>query len=88
MKLVDTITFTDMGDSLIIIVRGSSKNNSMKMVKIENTGKDIIRGIQQGFSESEIIAHFKERYSIPTETIEKDVKTFICDLKQLGLIEH
>lgn len=87
MKLIDTITCTDMGDSLIITVRGSSENNSVKMIKIGDTGKDIIQEIQQGFSESEIITHLKEQYSVPAETIEKDVKTFICDLKQSGLIE-
>lgn len=87
MKLNDTITFTDMGDSLIIIAKSSSENNSVKMVKIGNTGKDIIREIQQGFSESEIITQLKERYSVPVETVEKDVKTFICDLKRSGLIE-
>lgn len=87
MKLIENITLTDMDDTLIISVEDCSAPDSIKVIKVGNTGKDIIHYIQSGLTEAEIIQCLVDQYSVSACEIEEDVKSFLEGLNHLGLIE-
>lgn len=65
------------------------ETSAEKVFALNPTAAAVLREINaSGIDEATVIARVKDRFNDPEGTIERDVRAFIADLRQKGLIEE
>jgi len=63
------------------------ETRSEKVFTLNPTGTAIVREIEAGADETAIAARLKARFDDRDAAIEREVESFIADLRQRGLVE-
>ena len=78
------ITHND-GDETILVSTGASKFSGL--VRSNETAGFIIECLENDITEAEIVAKMQEKYDGSKETMERDVKNVVAQLKKIGAID-
>lgn len=62
------------------------ETRSEKVFTLNAVATAVVREINTGCDESELVARLKERYDDRGESIEREALAFIADLRQKGLV--
>lgn len=63
------------------------ETRSEKVFTLNSVATAVVREINTGCDEGEIVTRLKERFHDRNETIEREALAFIADLRQKGLVQ-
>ncbi|MBQ8135130.1 MAG: PqqD family protein [Clostridia bacterium] len=86
MKLNQNFLVHNTGTDIIIVPTGDAGFSGV--VKGNKTFGAILEFLKDDTSEAEIISKMSEKYDAPVEVIEKDVRSTISRLKEIGAIDE
>lgn len=87
MKAREGIIASQMGDEYVLVPVGEAANDIHGIVRLNETGSFIWKGITQGQEEEEIARHLIEEYAVDLDTARDAVRTMIARLKDAKLVE-
>ena len=88
MKLKDGFVLREVMGQTIAVPVGENSKNFHGMIKLNETGADIWRGVADGLSEEEIAKAIVEKYSeVDMEEALSATKNLITQMKDAGILE-
>ena len=84
MKFKTKFIVTKLGDDTVAVSVGGSNN---AMIRLNDTGALIWKGIEDELEEQQIVSRMMEEYKVDHETALKSVKSFIAKLQESDLLE-
>ena len=85
-RIKEDYVLRDIVDECMIVPIKGSCTNSSGFIALNETGKLIMRAIEKGAQESEIIDILCEEYSVSRETAAADAAEFIEKFLGMGII--
>ena len=87
MKLKNNYTLTGLaGEYVAVPLDGGSDFHGI--VKLNESGAEVFRGMQEGQDEAQIARRLMEKFEIDMETAEKAVRIVVDELSAAGLMER
>lgn len=86
MRIKEGFVLREVAGQNMVIATGEASKDFHGMIKLNNTGKEIWQGLQEGMSESKIAKDLQEKYEIDSEKAEQDVKEFINKMLEMGFV--
>lgn len=86
MRIKKGFVLREVAGQNMVIATGEASKDFYGMIKLNNTGKDIWQGLQEGLSESEIVKLLQEKYEIEEETALQDTADFINKMLEMGFL--
>ena len=86
MKLNSAFLTHDDGDQKLLVSTGASKFSGL--VRSNETAGFIIECLEKDTNEAEIVAKMQKKYDGPKESMERDVKKIIDQLRKIGAIDE
>lgn len=86
MRIKTGFVLREVAGQNMVIATGEASKDFHGMIKLNNTGKEIWQGLQEGMTESEIAKDLQEKYQIDGEKAEQDVKEFINKMLEMGFV--
>lgn len=87
MKLKYNVETQAILDKYIAVLSNFDNDKDTRILNLNETGLDILNGIKDGLDENEICKKIAEIYDIDESIAIKDVKAFIDNLKNNGIVE-
>ena len=87
MKINEGFVLREVADQTVVIAVGEASEKFHGMINLNDTGKCIWQGIQEGMSEKEIVKKITDQYEVDPERAENDVKQMIQKMYEVGVIE-
>lgn len=87
MKINEGFVLREVADQAVVIAVGEASEKFHGMINLNDTGKCIWQGIQEGMSEKEIVKKITDQYEVDPERAENDVKQMIQKMYEVGVIE-
>ena len=87
MKLKNNYTLTGLaGEYVAVPLDGGSDFHGI--VKLNESGAEVFRGMQEGQDEAQIARRLMEKFEIDMETAEKAIRIVVDELSAAGLMER
>ena len=88
MKIKKGFVVRNVGGECVVVPVGEMSKNFHGMIKLNETGADIWRGVADGLSEEEIAKAIVEKYSeVDMEEALSATKNLITQMKDAGILE-
>ena len=87
MKLKYNVEIQAVLDKYIAVLSNPDDNKDTRILNLNETSLDILNAIKDGFTEDEIGKKIAEIYDIDESIAMRDVRAFIQDLKDNGIVE-
>ena len=87
MKLKYNVETQAVLDKYIAVLSNPDNEKDTRVLNLNETSLDILNGIKDGLSEKEICKKIAEIYDIDEAIAMRDVKAFIQELKDNGIVE-
>ncbi len=88
MKLKYEFETVDMGDEIILVPVGEGAKQVHGVVKLNESGLEIVNLIKDGTGEEDIVNKLAARYENSREDLLRYVRDVLKPLKENGLIEE
>lgn len=86
MRIKNGFVLREVAGQNMVIATGEASKDFHGMIKLNNTGKEIWQGLQEGLSETEIARRLQEKYQIESEKAEQDTKEFVGKMLEMGFV--
>lgn len=86
MKLKYEFAIRNVAGVYAAVAVGDSSRQYHNVIGLNETGADIMRLIQEGLSEEEIVSRMLELYDVTEEVLRPEVEKLILQLKEEGLL--
>lgn len=87
MKLKREMILLELGDEYMA-VPAVAEQGKKRMVRLNETGKDVFSGILQGLEEEEIAQSLMEKYKVDGPVARKAVQKVVEQLRKGGILEE
>lgn len=87
MKLKYNVEIQAVLDKYIAVLSNPDDNKDTRILNLNETSLDILNAIKDSLTEDEIGKKIAEIYDIDESIAMKDVKAFVQDLKDNGIVE-
>ena len=87
MKLKYNVEIQAVLDKYIAVLSNPDDNKDTRILNLNETSLDILNAIKDCLTEDEIGKRIAEIYDIDESIAMKDVKAFVQDLKDNGIVE-
>lgn len=87
MRISEGFVLREVAGQAVVIAVGETSEKFHGMINLNDTGKCIWQGIQEGMSEKEIVKKITDQYEVDLERAENDVKQMIQKMHEVGVIE-
>lgn len=87
MRIKEGFVLREVAGQAVAIAVGEASEKFHGMINLNDTGKCIWQGIQEGMSEKEIVKKITDQYEVDLERAENDVKQMIQKMYEVGVIE-
>ena len=87
MKLKYNVEIQAVLDKYIAVLSNPDNNKDTRILNLNETSLDILNAIKDSLTEDEIGKRIAEIYDIDESIAMKDVKAFVQDLKDNGIVE-
>ncbi len=87
MRIAKGFNLMNIAEQNIIVPVGIKNVNFNKMVSLNNSGAFLWRQLQEDKSEEALLQAMLEEYDIDEASASRDIKNFICKLKEAGILE-
>lgn len=86
MRIKSGFVLREVAGQNMVIATGEASKDFHGMIKLNNTGKEIWQGLQQGLSETEIAKGLQDKYGVEEENALIDTKEFIGKMLEMGFV--
>lgn len=86
MRIKNGFVLREVAGQNMVIATGEASKDFHGMIKLNNTGKEIWQGLQEGLTEDEIAKGLEEKYQIDGEKAKQDTKEFIGKMLEMGFV--
>ena len=86
MRIKKGFVLREVAGQNMVIATGEASKDFHGMIKLNNTGKEIWQGLQEGLSEIEIAKGLQDKYQVEAEKAEQDTKEFIEKMIEMGFV--
>lgn len=86
MRIKDGFVLREVAGQSMVIATGEASKNFHGMIKLNETGKVIWQGLQEGMKEDEIVKNLQEKYEIDLETAKADTEAFLTKMEEMGFV--
>lgn len=86
MKLKYTFEMMEIDDEIVAVPVGDTANTLHGIVKLNGTGAEILKMIQEEKSESEIVEELGKRYNSSLVEIEEYTSVFLKQMQEAGIL--
>lgn len=86
MKSDERMIFVDLGGEYAAVPAKESANNRRNMLLLNETGKEIVEGIQSGMETKDIVMHLMDKYDIDENRAKRAVDAVRGKLTQHDII--
>ena len=86
MRIKEGFVVRDIMGQCVVVATGEASEDFSGMIKLNETGKDIWKGVADGKSEEEIVDFIVSEYVVDKNHAEASVKKFVADMKDKGFI--
>lgn len=87
MRIKQGFVMRDVAGQAVAIATGEASKSFHGMVKLNGTGADIWRGVEEGLGEAAIAERIAAKYEVDPERARQDVDAFIARMREAGLVE-
>ena len=87
MRIKEGFVLREVAGQAMVIATGEASKEFHGMVKLNESGKIIWKGLMDGLTEQEIVAKLMEKYDVTSEKASVDVKTLVAKMKEAGFLE-
>lgn len=87
MKLNLDLEIIDMGDEVIAVPVGESSEKWRGIIRLNNTGKELLDFLKNDVTEQEIINSLAEKYENSVVEIKEYVHRFIMKLNEMKMLD-
>ena len=88
MRIKNGFVLREVAGQAMVIATGEASKNFHGMIKLNDTGKEIWLGLQEGLSEDAIACRMQEKYEIDVAEAQQDVKAFVDKMKEAGFLAN
>ncbi len=89
MKLIGSYVITEVGGERFAVPMGAAADKVQGLLRLNDTGRDILQGLLDGRSEEEIAAGLHETYAdVDMDRARGAVRSFMAHLQEKGLTEE
>ncbi len=86
MRIKKGFVLREVAGQNMVIATGEASKDFHGMIKLNNTGKEIWQGLQEGLSETDIAKGLQGKYEIDEEKALQDTKEFIDKMLEMGFV--
>lgn len=86
MKVKEGFVLRDVAGSAMVIAVGEASKSFQGMVRLNDTGKEIWKYVENGMSEEQIVAAMKEKYDVSEDKLKNDVHEMIQRMVKAGFV--
>jgi hypothetical protein len=87
MRISEGFVLREVAGQAVVIAVGEASEKFHGMINLNDTGKCIWQGIQEGMLEKEIVKKITDQYEVDPERAENDVKQMVQKMYEVGVIE-
>lgn len=88
MKIKEGFVLREVLGQTVVVPIGENSKKFHGMIKMNKTGADIWKGVEEGLSENEIAQRLVEKYSeVDMEVALRGTRKIIAKMKEAGIIE-
>ena len=88
MKIKSGFVLREVAGQYMVIATGEASKDFHGMIKLNDTGKDIWQGLEEGLSVEEIASRIQEKYEIDCDKAMEDTKTFVEKIREAGFLTN
>lgn len=88
MRIKNGFVLREVAGQAMVIATGEASKDFHGMIKLNDTGKEIWLGLQEGLSEEKIALKMQEKYDVDVAKAEEDVKAFVDKMKEAGFLTN
>lgn len=88
MKIRKGFVLREVAGNTIVISVGAARDIFQGMIQLNETGKEIWRGIEEGLTVERIAQRLEEIYEVDLEEARQDTEEVIGQLKKAGILEE
>lgn len=86
MKIKNGFVLREVAGQFMVIATGEASKDFHGMIKLNDTGKEIWQGLQEGVSVAEIAKRIQEKYDVEYEKAMEDTENFVEKIKEAGFL--
>ena len=87
MRIRQGFVMRDVAGQAVAIATGEASKSFHGMVKLNDTGAAIWRGVEEGLDEAAIAECIAAKYEVDSDRARQDVDAFIARMREAGLVE-
>lgn len=87
MKIADGFVRRTVGDSYMVVPVGTRTRDVPGVIALSESGALLWEKLEQGATEDELVEALLAEYEVEREQAEADVKAFVDELRDKGIIE-
>ena len=88
MKIADGFVRRTVGDSYMVVPVGTRTRDVPGVIALSESGALLWEKLEQGATEDELIEALLAEYEVEREQVEADVRVFVAELCDKGIIEE
>lgn len=88
MKIKEGFVLTSVADDYIAVPTGATAESFKGIIRLNDTGAVIFRGLQEGLDESQIVKRITDQYdNVDLERARSAVDDIVNKLRESGILE-
>lgn len=87
MKLKSGFVLREVAGENVVVATGRAGEGFHGMISLNDTGKEIWLGLEEGLSEAQIRERLMQKYEVDSETAERDVEELVEQIRGAGFLE-
>ena len=87
MKIRKGFVLREVAGNTIVISVGAARDIFQGMIQLNETGKEIWKGIEEGLTAERIAQRLEEVYEVDLEEARQDTEEVIGQLEKAGILE-
>jgi hypothetical protein len=88
MKIKEGFMLRQFGDDYIVVAVGEGSEDFNRLITLNAVGEFIYSTLKEEKSRDELVKAVTDRYEVEPSVAEKDIDTFIVNLRQAGLLDE
>lgn len=88
MKLKSGFVLREVAGENVVVATGRAGEGFHGMISLNDTGKEIWLGLEEGLGETQIRERIMQKYEVDFGTAERDVAELIEQIRDAGFLER
>ena len=87
MKIKEGFVVREIAGQSVVVALGEASKSFNGIIKLNETGRIIWDKLTDGAEKEDIVKAILAEYEIDSDTVEKDIDTFVATLKENNILE-